>query len=185
MNPAGVPAPTAPLAPVRHRRNAALLTAQQLQDVRSAIAASQQISDDRGYQYWAGIHGLPLPISCTHHTHLFLPWHRAYLYFFEKNLQDRVPGVTLPWWNWIGASALPPPYAAAQAEQGTSPLYDSPIQASGRRTPNRSTPTQNLAGEAPQPQRAPTGCPSHALPGSHAEEPEGALRLPAEEQPSA
>ena len=33
---------------------------------------------------------------------LFLPWHRAYLYFFELALQDQDPAhaVTLPWWDW-------------------------------------------------------------------------------------
>jgi tyrosinase len=31
---------------------------------------------------------------------LFLPWHRAYLYTWEMAMRDRVPGVTLPWWDW-------------------------------------------------------------------------------------
>lgn len=31
---------------------------------------------------------------------LFLPWHRAYLYNFEMAMRDRVPAVTLPWWDW-------------------------------------------------------------------------------------
>ena len=31
---------------------------------------------------------------------LFLPWHRAYLYNWEMAMRDRVPGVTLPWWDW-------------------------------------------------------------------------------------
>ncbi|MBV9870351.1 MAG: tyrosinase family protein, partial [Frankiaceae bacterium] len=48
----------------------------------------QAINDERGYQYWAGIHGLPLPNSCQHGTILFLPWHRAYLYLFEQYLLD-------------------------------------------------------------------------------------------------
>jgi tyrosinase len=33
-------------------------------------------------------------------VHLFLPWHRAYLYFLEKALQDQVPNVTMPYWDW-------------------------------------------------------------------------------------
>jgi hypothetical protein len=32
-----------------------------------------------GWQHRAGIHGLPLPMSCQHHTELFLPGTQAYL----------------------------------------------------------------------------------------------------------
>jgi hypothetical protein len=38
------------------------LTAGQLADFRKSITAVQAIGDDRGFQHWAGIHGLPLPI---------------------------------------------------------------------------------------------------------------------------
>lgn len=69
------------------------------------------IDDDRGYQYFAGIHGLPLPICCQHHNLLFLPWHRAYLYFFEQSLLDQVATVPLPWWDWaIGMRKGARPY---------------------------------------------------------------------------
>jgi tyrosinase len=137
----GASPPTAPtLAPraLRHRRSARRLTADQRADFREAIAEAQKISDDRGYQYWAGIHGLPLPISCVHHRELFLPWHRAYLYFFEKALQDRVAGVTLPWWDWANhAEGIPGPYAKRNADGRKNPLFDSPIQPSGRAAPSQ------------------------------------------------
>jgi tyrosinase len=115
------------------------LTAGQLGDLREAIAAAQAIGDDRGYQRWAGIHGLPLPISCTHHTELFLPWHRAYLYLFEKALQERVPGVTLPWWDWTAnhAEGIPDAYSRRRAGGKKNPLFDSPIQPSGRENPRQ------------------------------------------------
>lgn len=137
MSPAGVTIqPMAPAA-LRHRRDARRLTTGQLADLRLAITEAQQVKDDRGYQAWAGIHGLPLPISCTHHSTLFLPWHRAYLYFFEKALQDRVPGVTLPWWDWTKDQAdVPVPYRVARVNRKRNPLHDSPIQPSGRRDPN-------------------------------------------------
>jgi tyrosinase len=135
-----VSSPTARRAAVhlRHRRSARRLSKGQLADLRKAVALAQKIGDDRGYQYWAGIHGLPLPISCQHGSELFLPWHRAYLYFFEKTLQDRVPGVTLPWWDWRDhGEALPAAYARARTPEGTkNPLASSPIQPSGRRQPN-------------------------------------------------
>jgi tyrosinase len=89
---------------------------------RQALTASMALSDDRGYSYWAGIHGLPLPISCRHGDLYFLPWHRAYLYYFEKSLQDRVPGVALPWWDWTSIDShlqgMPPSYS----QNGDNPL---------------------------------------------------------------
>jgi tyrosinase len=149
---AGAPRPSR----LRHRRNVRTLTAGQLASLRKAIAASQKLKDDRGYQAWAGIHGLPLPISCTHNSELFLPWHRAYLYFFEKSLQDRVHGVTLPWWNWTmrHGEGLPPAYKSARSRDGTpNPLRSSPIQRSGRPpgAPARTTRTPGAGGAPPLP----------------------------------
>src|SRR3954453_15764359 len=137
MSPAGVSAPPMAPAALRHRRDARRLTTGQLADLREAITKAQAVTDDRGYQAWAGIHGLPLPISCTHHSTLFLPWHRAYLYFFEKALQDQVPGVTLPWWDWTrDHTDVPVPYRRARVNNKRNPLHDSPIQPSGRPDPS-------------------------------------------------
>jgi len=123
---------------LRHRRSARRLSNGQLAELRQAVSKAQRIGDDRGYQYWAGVHGLPLPTYCQHGTQLFLPWHRAYLYFFEKALQDQVPGVTLPWWDWRDHSEpLPAAYARARTPGNkANPLHSSPIQPSGRRQPN-------------------------------------------------
>lgn len=33
----------------------------------------------------------------AHETPYFFPWHRAYLYFFERALRDRVARASLPW----------------------------------------------------------------------------------------
>ncbi len=133
------------LAPraLRHRRSARRLTQGQQDDFRQAISSAQGVGDDRGYQYWAGIHGLPLPISCVHHRELFLPWHRAYLYFFEKALQDQVAGVTLPWWDWTNHSeGVPGPYARRKANGRKNPLFDSPIQPSGRESAGQTRTTR-------------------------------------------
>lgn len=142
------------LAPqaLRHRRSARRLTAGQQDAFRRAIAAAQEISDDRGYQYWAGIHGLPLPVYCKHGEELFLPWHRAYLYFFEKALQDRVPGVTLPWWDWTNhAEGVPGPYARKKVDGRKNPLFDSPIQPLGPASPRqtRTARSPGVPGELP------------------------------------
>lgn len=134
----GTPLASRPPRALRHRRDAGQLTAGQLEELRQAWGQSQTITDDRGYQRWAGIHGLPLPMYCTHNSPLFLPWHRAYLYFFEKSLQDRVEGVTLPWWDWTRRheEGIPRAFARARTQAGRrNPLYDSPIQRSGRVNP--------------------------------------------------
>ena len=48
-----------------------------------------RLQDDRGFWYFAGWHGVPFN-WCEHHTELFLPWHRAYLYYFELALHEQV-----------------------------------------------------------------------------------------------
>jgi tyrosinase len=136
MSPASVSTPPQRVTALRHRRSADQLTGGQLRDFRAAIAQAQQLADDRGYQSWVGIHGLPLPISCVHHHPLFLPWHRAYLYLFEKALQDLVPGVTLPWWDWTADAQVPQIYREETVDGAPNPLHDSPIQASGRTDPS-------------------------------------------------
>ncbi|HET9592289.1 MAG TPA: tyrosinase family protein [Solirubrobacterales bacterium] len=155
MSPAVTPAPAQAPRALRHRRSVRRLTDGQLADFRESIAAAQAIGDDRGYQYWAGIHGLPLPISCVHHRELFLPWHRAYLYMFEKALQERVPGVTLPWWNWTVEhdTGIPTAYTKRRVDGKANPLYDSPIQPAGRETPRqkRTTREPGAPGALPAP----------------------------------
>jgi tyrosinase len=106
---AGTPSSPAGSVPLRFRRSVALLTVGQRRLLRDAFAALQAIDDDRGYAYHAGIHGLPLPIGCdnAHGTPYFLPWHRAYLYFFERALRDQVPQAMLAWWDWRVSAATP------------------------------------------------------------------------------
>jgi tyrosinase len=98
----GVPHAREPAAPIRFRRDASRLTPDQSTALRDGFSALYDLPDDRGYGYLAGIHGLPLPIGCdnAHGTPYFLPWHRAYLYSFERALRDRVPGAMLAWWDW-------------------------------------------------------------------------------------
>jgi tyrosinase len=142
---------------LRHRRSVRRLTAGQAADLRRAFDAAQTITDDRGYQSIAGIHGLPLPISCVHHRELFLPWHRAYLYILEKALQERVPGVTLPWWNWTSnhAEGIPGAYSRRRVDGKKNPLYDSPIQPTGRESRSQTRTTRNPGppGQLPSPQQ--------------------------------
>jgi tyrosinase len=68
-------------------------------------------SDNRGWIYWAEFHGFNR-YECWHHARmgpgpgqqfaydLFLPWHRAYLAFFENAARDQNDDAILPWWDW-------------------------------------------------------------------------------------
>lgn len=121
-------------ADIRIRAGVHNLTTQQVADLRNAYGLLQGISDNRGYQYLAGLHGVP-SWYCWHHQQnsrtaqqmeLFLPWHRAYLYNFEMALRDRVPGVTLPWWDWT----LRPPQA-----NGLPKIFTDPKEADGKPNP--------------------------------------------------
>lgn len=114
-----------------HRKNAALLSEDEVNALRDAFAQIKQISadargDDRGFFEHAGMHGVPY-WDCPHHTpqRIFLPWHRAYLYRLEQALADRVDGVTLPWWDWTTTREIPGPFAEETAGGAPNPLYDS------------------------------------------------------------
>src|SRR5216683_144003 len=91
--------------------------------------------DNRGFQYLAGLHGTP-GYYCWHHQQnapsarqmqLFPPWHRAYLYTWEMAMRDRVPGVTLPWWDWTlrnaQQSGIPSIFAQSNVDGQPNPLY--------------------------------------------------------------
>ena len=132
----GAPSARQPAVPVRWRRNAEFLTDDQLGRLREAFRKAMAINDDRGYSWYAGVHGLPLPMYCepAHGTDIFLPWHRAYLYKFERALQDaaRDPGVTLPWWDWTSPRSqggkVPRPFASARgSDRRANPLYSAKV----------------------------------------------------------
>jgi tyrosinase len=120
------------------RKDAATLSAAELSNFRDAFAAMYDLRDDRGYAYYAGLHGLPLPTYCEHGTLLFLPWHRAYLYFLERALtdalrrarDDQTVAVSLPWWDWTSPAAhaggLPAAYLA-QPGPADNPLAAGPV----------------------------------------------------------
>jgi tyrosinase len=120
----------------RFRKSVDTLSAAQLGALRNAFAAVMALSDDRGYAYFAGIHGLPLPQYCTHGSDLFLPWHRAYLYFFELALQDRTPGAVLSWWDWSSpaahATGIPNAFGLRSPRGRANPLYQASVPPAAR-----------------------------------------------------
>lgn len=140
-----------PIRELRWRRDAARLTAGQLEAVRRGYRGMTELADERGYDFFAGLHGLPLPIECIHDAPTFLPWHRAFLYFFERALRDRSPEATLPWWNWATpdgeADVIPAAFADESADGAPNPLFSARVseqaiawaRRAGQHVPGRTT----------------------------------------------
>ena len=117
---------------VKHRKSVARLSVEELAALRAAFAAAMERTDSRGYGHFASLHGFPEPGYCEHRNQLFLPWHRGYLYFFELALQDLVPGVTIPWWDWTQSTDIPAAFTEeTDADGNRNTLLDAPVVAAG------------------------------------------------------
>lgn len=84
-------------------------------------------TDPRSFAYQAAIHGTHRRgrpdsgwNSCVHGSELFWPWHRMYLYFFERIVREMSgnPNWALPFWDWTTQRKLP-----AMFRRRTSPLF--------------------------------------------------------------
>ncbi|MEP7124587.1 MAG: tyrosinase family protein [Byssovorax sp.] len=119
---------------LKHRKDVYDLTPAEVTALRHAFEKVAPIPDDRGYQHWAGIHGSPPPGYCQHGTPLFAVWHRPYLYLFEKALQDQVPGVMLPYWDWgstrARAEGMPRIFTDATYVDGAGGVKPNPLLSS-------------------------------------------------------
>jgi tyrosinase len=122
-------------ATVKVRQSISQMSAAEVGRFRKALAGMMERPDNRGYQFFAGWHGVPLEL-CIHHEPLFLPWHRGYLYFFELALQEIDPGVTVPWWDWMSEPGIPKAFDDKRAEGKANVLASAPVEPMGvRRQP--------------------------------------------------
>lgn len=125
-----------PSEPLRTRRPAHVAGAEYMAKYKRAIALMKALprSDPRSFYQQANIHcayctgayrqvGHPELAVQVHFSWLFFPFHRAYLYFFEriagKLLGD--PGFAVPFWSWDVPEGMRMPLQFANA---SSPLYD-------------------------------------------------------------
>ena len=143
-----------PQTGVVERKSADDLSAAELARLREAFRRVYALIDERGYQYHAGVHGLPLPVYCPHGNILFTIWHRPYIYFFEKALQDVVPNVSLPYWTWDSPRTpgreLPTAFTEPTGADGQpNPLLASDITFTGMQFP-RSVRDVGAAGILPR-----------------------------------
>jgi tyrosinase len=129
------------LSPIAATRNVTVrksvydLTEAEVTALRKAFSEVTAVSDNRGFQATAGIHGLP-QYKCPHGTPMFLIWHRPYVLLLEQSLQSRVPGLGLPYWDWTSARAqaegVPKIFADASYKDASgldvpNPLFRQPV----------------------------------------------------------
>ena len=108
--------------------------------LRDAYSKMQDLSptDNRSWIFWAGLHGFPW-FACWHEErvdrdglpyNLFLPWHRAYLLYFEHAVRDQNEDAVLPWWDWTSAlsheTGLPGAYTEPEIDGERNPLFNGP-----------------------------------------------------------
>ena len=95
-----------------------------------AMRSLQARLDNKSFNYIAGMHGAP-GWYCWHHqasrrtpvqARLFLPWHRAYLWYLEQALRDASNDAALVWWDWTTTRRIPQSFAAAKIDQEDNPL---------------------------------------------------------------
>jgi tyrosinase len=139
------------------RKRVDALSEPELAALRNAYAKMQGLMDNRGYNYWAGVHGIPQHY-CWHHSsrlprtgprlNLFLPWHRAYIKYWELAMQDQNQNAVLPWWRWYGG--FPAAFSAQNVGGNPNPLYKAhisrpnanpPIDRDTRRFPGQGVPS--------------------------------------------
>lgn len=86
--------------------------------------------DPLGWLFQANIHGAnqtgPNWNMCQHGHWWFLPWHRAYLYFFERIIRKLSGDSTfaLPYWNWANEDE--------PAQRGLPPVFYTPADESNK-----------------------------------------------------
>jgi Common central domain of tyrosinase/Protein of unknown function (DUF_B2219) len=119
---------------LRVRKNVTLLTAQDIASLERGVAIMKQRPKEwpTSWAFQANMHGI-VPNeerviyqgwgSCQHGNWWFLPWHRAYLYYFEQILREASgdPNLSLPYWDWTKADqrSLPKPFL-----NPNSPLFE-------------------------------------------------------------
>lgn len=97
------PAPT----PVRKSIASTTVELPDLSDYRRAVRLMKELpsSDPRNWARQAEIHR----DHCPHSNWWFLPWHRAYLHYFEQVCRNvlQKPSFALPYWDWTSFPAFP------------------------------------------------------------------------------
>jgi tyrosinase len=129
---------------LRQRVNLDCMTPSQLENLRCAFRELYELNkwplDARNYNNLALIH----QNHCQHGWERFLPWHRIYMYEFEKALQDQCSSVTMPYWDWT----LPQYPANPIPNSFQAYLTDSSLESLAKRQPSIPAPEIELLKKA-------------------------------------
>ena len=132
-------APPAPALIVGTRESVAGMSADHptLVSYRTAVEAMKKLpaTDPLSWQFQANMHGAKDEDRenkwwrwCMHGNWWFLPWHRGYIYFFEKivRMKSGNDAFRLPYWPWEkdGQTVLPAPFRDAMYLGKDNPLFD-------------------------------------------------------------
>src|SRR5439155_17787428 len=102
-------------AQIRKRKDVSKLNSNspEILALQMAVTAMKALAapDGRNWLAQAKIHGTPGGDFglCQHGNWFFLPWHRAYLYYFEEIVRElsRNEDFALPYWDWSKDHSLP------------------------------------------------------------------------------
>lgn len=149
------------------RQSVRQMDQQDLQNYRAAMRKIQElpVSDERSFSHIAGIHGLPAPSYCHSDPSLFLPWHRAYVLYLEKSINEMLdrmwndgsdeitpdidgfgretaPQVGVPWWDWTSSishqNGIPKAFSDHTTPDGlVNPLWETPMELHRERENNQ------------------------------------------------
>ncbi|KAK9144994.1 hypothetical protein Sjap_004897 [Stephania japonica] len=125
-------------SPMRVRPAAHLVDAAYITRYTRAVQLMKQLpaNDPRNFTQQANVHcaycnaaydqvGItPRTEIQVHSSWLFFPWHRLYLYFYERILANLIgdPTFALPFWNWDAPNGMAMP--SMYATPTTSSIYD-------------------------------------------------------------
>jgi hypothetical protein len=126
---------------MRYRKNINCLTADELHDLREALAAMYALpaADPNSFATLASFHGGPPIAYCSHGSPGFFTWHRAYLMAFENALRVLGCQVNLPYWDWSSSpsTGVPPAcrlstYVNRAGAVAANPLFSGPRPGGGQ-----------------------------------------------------
>ncbi|MBA0694907.1 hypothetical protein Goari_005169 [Gossypium aridum] len=122
---------------IRYRPAAHLVDSRYLKKFEEALRLMRELDKDdpRSFMQQANVHCaycndaypqtlFPSQPIQVHNSWLFFPFHRLYLYFFERILGKLIndPDFAIPYWNWDSPSGMSMPEIYVGSN---SPLYDS------------------------------------------------------------
>jgi tyrosinase len=98
-----------------------------------AMMKGRGLGNPTSWAYQANMHGVPAgtPLrpqwaTCDHGTWFFFPWHRMYLYWFERILRRASgdPNFALPYWDYSDPSQRLLPLIFRQPASTSNPLFE-------------------------------------------------------------